>query len=160
MKKPGVSGEERNAGVLDRTNDMKVGLTMLLSVSYPILKDLLSLLDKLSELVDGVVGYAARCIVGSEDVVGRLFVVLLYHGPMPLAFFGELVRRPPVTALVCLVGLLRIDLTVSLCERSRGCGGAWSGGLTWLKHDERLPCSCRAKFRSRSYSCSLSRLWL
>lgn len=78
-------------------------LSILLRISYPLLKDLLCLLYELPMQVNSVVCDSAWCIVLPEDEVRRLLVVLIHFCSMLLAFLGELVRSCPVAILVCLL---------------------------------------------------------
>jgi hypothetical protein len=54
--------------------------------------------------VDRVRGDAALGVVLAEDVLGRLFVVLLHLDAVLFAFFGERVRRAAVAPAVGLLG--------------------------------------------------------
>lgn len=56
---------------------VKMVLSILLSVLYPLSDNLLGFLDKLTVQVNGVAVYAANCIVLTEDVVGGLLVVVV-----------------------------------------------------------------------------------
>ena len=78
-------------------------LSILLRISYPLLKYLLCLLYELPMQVNSVVRDSAWCIVLPEDQVRRLLVVLIHFCSMLLAFLRELVRSCPIATLVCLL---------------------------------------------------------
>lgn len=61
-------------------------LSILLRISYPLLKNLLCLLYELSMQINTVVRDSARRIVLPEDKVRGLLVVLIHFCSMLLAF--------------------------------------------------------------------------
>ena len=85
---------------------VQMRLPRALRISDPLLEDLLRLLDKLPVQIYRVPVHAAHRIVFPENIVRGLFVVLVHHCAVALAFFGELVRRTAVTAVVGIVGLV------------------------------------------------------
>lgn len=70
-----------------------------------LLEDALGLVDKLAVQVDGVGLDLARRVVLAEDVLGRLLVVLVHLGLVPLALVGQLLGRGAAAQLVDLAGL-------------------------------------------------------
>lgn len=88
-------------------NDVEMRLVPGLRVPYPRLQDILGLLDELAVQVDRVRGYASFRVVLAEDVLGRLFVVLLHLGGVLLALVREVLGLGAIAALVGLVGLVK-----------------------------------------------------
>lgn len=86
-------------------DDVEVRLASGLGIADARLEDLLGLLDELAVEVDGVVGHAARRVVLAEDVLGRLPVVVVHVGAVPLAFFRLRFGFGMVAAIVRLAGL-------------------------------------------------------
>ena len=87
---------------------MQMRLACGLSVFDPLFQDVFCLFNELSVQVNGVAVDSADGIVLAEDEVGGLLVVLIHHGAVSFAFFGELVRGTAVSAFVGIVGLVLI----------------------------------------------------
>ena len=129
-------------------------LAALLRIFDSLLQDILRFLNELPVQIDGIVRYSSRGIVLSEDVIRRLFVVLLHLDPMLLSFLREVVRCCTITTFV---GLTRLGFLVRKVEE-----GNWVRSSTLSKHAPRFAASARARSRKRSYSASASPLveWL
>lgn len=78
---------------------------MRLRILDPLLKDLLSLLNKLSMQINGISLYTAIGVILPENELRRLFVVLLHLAPMRLALLGEVLGRRAIAARVRFLGL-------------------------------------------------------
>ena len=141
-------------------NHVQMRLARRTRVADPLLEDIFGFLDELPVQVDGVGGDAVQRVVLPEYVLGGLFVVLVHESAVAFAFFGELMRGGAIAALVGLLGLWGDGLVGSGCLRRAGGLGREEGrGLrigTFAEHEERLPASCRARSRRRSYSLSES----
>jgi hypothetical protein len=88
-------------------DDMKMALALCLRGANTFLQDILCFFDKLAMKVDCVIGNLSVCVVLTEYVLRGLLVVLLHLCGVLFAFFGQLVSRCAITALVCLVSLKR-----------------------------------------------------
>lgn len=86
-------------------NDVEMGLASCLRVSDASLENILGLLHKLSVQVNRVIGNAVRSVVSAEDVLGRLFVVLLHFGGVLLALVAQLLGFGAVAVMVGTLGL-------------------------------------------------------
>ena len=141
-------------------DDVQVCLAGRLRISYAFFEDVFGFLGELPVQVDRVGGDTAFGVVLAENEFGGLLVVAGHGGAVGFAFFGELVGSGAVPAIV---GLFRLGKTIGLVEGLRlGCcqisaQAAKGDSLrTLAKDDDRLPASCRARSRRRSYSCSAS----
>jgi hypothetical protein len=132
---------------------MQMRLTILLRISYPLLKYRLRFLDKLSVKINGIVRNPSHRVVLPENVVGRLFIVRVHIRRMLLPFLTQLVRRSSITSLVCLV---RLQFQKSTSSSPAIGSETWGTKLkrTLSKHADRFAASCRARSRSLSYSAS------
>lgn len=86
-------------------DDVQVRLAARLRVADARLEDVLGLLDELPVQVDRVGGDLVRRVVGAEDVLGRLLVVLLHLGRVGLALVAQLLGPGAIALLVGFVGL-------------------------------------------------------
>jgi hypothetical protein len=84
-------------------NDMQMRLSAAPSSPDALLQHVLGFLDKQAVQIDGVAGDARLGVVGAEDVVAGLVVVLLHLGGVLLAFLAERVGGSAVAGLVGLV---------------------------------------------------------
>lgn len=87
-------------------NDMQMGLATLTCALDALLQHVLSFFNEQAVQVDGVAVNTALSIVGAEDIVPRLSVVLLHLGGVLLALLRQLVGASTVTGLVGLVGAI------------------------------------------------------
>lgn len=67
---------------------MKMRLPILPRVSDPLLKNILCLLYKLSMQIDRIIGDSSRRIILAENVIGRLFVVLVHFCSVCFSLLG------------------------------------------------------------------------
>lgn len=93
-------------------NDMKMSLAARLIRANPFLEDSFRFFDKLSVEVNAVRLVATRCVVGSEDVLGSLAIVVVHALGMGLAFVGEILSGGAIAVIVSLSGLCRRLLLV------------------------------------------------
>jgi hypothetical protein len=87
-------------------NDMQMGLATLARALDALLQHVLSFFNEQAVQVDGVAVNTALSIVGAEDIVPRLSVVLFHLGSVLLALLRQLVGTSAVTGLVGLVGAI------------------------------------------------------
>jgi hypothetical protein len=78
-------------------------LSILLRISYPLLENLFCLLYELPMQIYCVVRDSALRIILSENIVRRLFIVLIHLRSMFLSFLRELMSSCSITMLVCLL---------------------------------------------------------
>lgn len=95
-------------------NHMQVSLARRLSISYPLLQDLLRLLHELSMQIDSVAGHLSNSIVLAEDVLRSLLVVVVGFGFVLLALLAKLVRAGPIALLICFARFGSIVLVLAL----------------------------------------------
>lgn len=126
---------------------MQMRLPVFPRILYPLLQDLLRLLDILPMQVDRVRRHAAVGVVLAEDKLGRLLVILLHLPAMRLAFLGELFGQSAVAVLVGLSRLAGSDQADVCIDSDK---------RTLSKHELRFAASWRARSRRRSYSASTS----
>lgn len=86
-------------------DDVQVRLVARLRVADTRLQHVLGLLHELPVQIDRVVGHLVRRVVGAEDVLGRLLVVLVHLGRVRLALVAQLLGSGAVALLVGLMGL-------------------------------------------------------
>jgi hypothetical protein len=84
-------------------NNMQMRFSALPRHANALLQHVLGLLDEQAMQVDGVAGDALPRVVGPENEVARLVVVLRHLGGVLLAFFREVVGARAVARLVGLV---------------------------------------------------------
>jgi len=84
---------------------MKMGLVVLLCISYPLLQDVLGLLHKLTMQINCVVGNSAIGIVLSENEIRGLLIVLVHLCAVGFALLRQVVGGSSITALVRLTRL-------------------------------------------------------
>jgi len=85
-------------------DDVQMRLPRLLGVADALLEDLLGLLDELAVQVDGVGVDAADGVVFAENVLGRLFVVVVCFGGVGFGLVRQVFGGGAVAALVGLLG--------------------------------------------------------
>lgn len=129
-------------------DSMQMRLTPRLVLPDAPLEELLRLLDVEAVQVDTVTLNAAGRVVGAEDELGRLAVVVVHLAVVSLALVGELLGRGAVAVVVRSVGLERGSQYRTL----RG----WDGARTRSKQSLRRSASLCAMSRRRSYSRSVS----
>lgn len=89
-------------------------LSMLLSILDALLQNILSLLDKQSMQINGIVRNTSRGVVLAEDKLRRLLVVLIAIGLMAFALLRKIVGSAAVPTLVRLPRPLEARLHLSL----------------------------------------------
>lgn len=101
--------------VVTLANDhMQVRLSLLTSISNPLLQDLLCLFDILTVEVNGICRDLTNSVVFSEDEFGSLLVEGIGLCGVLLALFAQSMRLCAIAARVCCLRLRREMLTLTL----------------------------------------------
>lgn len=91
---------------------MQVSLAPGLSIADTRLKDVFGLFNELAVEINGVASDTPFGVVLAEDKLRSLLVVGVLLGRVPFTFVGEGLGRCTVTALICLVRLLRVNMRI------------------------------------------------
>lgn len=84
---------------------MQMRLPILLRISDPLLQNLLCFLYKLSVQINRIVRHSPLRIILPKDIIRGLLVILIHLRRMLLSLLRQLMRRSPISALVCLMRL-------------------------------------------------------
>ncbi len=84
---------------------MQMGLSVRLSISYPLFNYIRSLFNELSVEINRIPVHSAYCVILSEDEVGGLLVVLVHHLAMSLALLRKLMGGRSISPLIGLARL-------------------------------------------------------
>lgn len=91
---------------------MQMRLPILLRISDPLLQNLLCLLYKLPVQINRIVRNSSWHIILPKDIIRGLLVILIHLRRMLLPLLRQLMRRSPISALVCLMRLSSVSASV------------------------------------------------
>ncbi len=91
---------------------MQMRLAILLRISDPLLQNLLCLLYKLPMQINRVVRNSPWRIILPKYIIRGLLIILIHLRRMLLPLLRQLMRRSPISTLVCLMRLSSVSASV------------------------------------------------